>query len=364
MKNILFVMTDQQRADQTGYAGVYDTPNLDAIGRAARFDCCSGNPICSPARSSLLTGRYARQVGMVTMSGDLDYQIPTMPQALQKAGYTTYGVGKFHFLQTWPWGTERGEGWDFLENEVTMKRFGFDFIWETAGKQQIIQNYDHYCAYLDEKGLLDGYRDFILESGGANGDTANHNYDRTGPFPYDMSDYVDVVTGRIARQKLENHPADKPFYMFLSFCGPHKPYDPPREYLDRYNIERNDNFVLEEGQILTEDEKEAIYRERRAAKAMLKLIDDQVGLVLDVLDRRGMRENTLLVFASDHGDMLGDHCLIQKGVPWKQSVMVPLHMALPGAQAVGDTGALVEQTDVTATMLDYAGQDPVMALTR
>lgn len=355
-------MTDQQRADQTGAR--VDTPNLDALARQSSFSCVTVNPICTPARCALLTGRYPRQVGMVTMAGDLDYQIPTMPQALQKAGYTTYGIGKYHFMQTWPWGTGRGDGWDFLKNEANMRKFGFDFVWETAGKQQIIQNFDHYCAHLEEKGLLEGYRDFIMESGGGNGDTADHNYDKTLPFPYDEEDYVDSMTGRIAREKLEAHPADKPFYMFVSFCGPHKPYDPPKRYMDMYPIERIDDFVLEEGQTLSEEEKEAVYRERRASKAMLRLIDDQVGELLKVLRRREMIDDTLIVFTSDHGDMLGDHRLIQKGVPWRQSTMVPLAISLPGAEAVGNTGALVELTDVTATILDYAGLDPVGALSR
>lgn len=362
MKNILFIMTDQQRADQTGKN--VDTPNLDALAKRSSFSCVTVNPICTPARCALLTGRYPRQIGMVTMSGDLDYQIPTMPQALQKAGYTTYGIGKYHFMQTWPWGTGRGDGWDFLKNEESMHRFGFDYVWETAGKQQIIQNYDHYCAYLDEKGLYNGYLDFILESGGGNGDTADHNYDQCKPFPFAEEDYVDSLTGRIAREKLESHPADKPFYMFVSFCGPHKPYDPPKRYMDMYPIERIDNFILEEGQSLTEEEKEAVYRERRASKAMLKLIDDQVGGLLEVLLRRNMLENTLIIFTSDHGDMLGDHYLIQKGVPWRQATMVPLAISLPGAANIGATGVLVELTDITATILNYAGLDPVAALSR
>ena len=364
MKNILFIMTDQQRADQNGITGNFETPTIDALSAFARFDCCTVNPICTPARCALLTGRYPRQVGMVTMSGDLDYQIPTMPQALQRAGYITYGIGKFHFMQTWPWGTPRGAGWDFLKNEEAMHRFGFDFVWETAGKQQMLQNYDHYCAYLEQKGLLEKYRDFIIQSGGGNGDTADHNYDQALPFPFDEEDYVDCVTGRVAREQLQAHDASKPFYMFVSFCGPHKPYDPPKRYMDMFPVLRSDDFVLEPGQALTQEQKETIYRQRRASRAMLKLIDDQIASLLAVLEERGFSSDTLVVFTSDHGDMLGDHFLIQKGVPWKQSVMVPLAIRMPGAKPLGDTQALVELTDVTATILDYAELDAQQALSR
>ena len=86
--------------------------------------------------------------------------------------------------------------------------------------------------------------------------------------------------------------------MFVSFCGPHKPYDPPKRYMDLYPIERIDNFVLEEGQTLSEEEKEVVYREQHASKAMLKLIDDQVGKLLSVLRKRSMLDNMLIVFTS------------------------------------------------------------------
>ena len=100
-KNILLFMTDQQRYDQVGYGENNRgevTPNIDRIASHAHFTACqTGNPICTPARTSLITGRYSRQIGTLTMSGDLFPQIPTFMQALQKAGYTTYGIGKFHY---------------------------------------------------------------------------------------------------------------------------------------------------------------------------------------------------------------------------------------------------------------------------
>ena len=99
-KNIILFMTDQQRADQVGYASYHpgaETPNIDRIANHANFTCCqTTNPICTPARTSLITGRYSRQIGTLTMAGDLFPQIPTFMQALQKAGYRTYGIGKFH----------------------------------------------------------------------------------------------------------------------------------------------------------------------------------------------------------------------------------------------------------------------------
>lgn len=368
-KNILLLMTDQQRFDQVSYyngsGGAALTPNIDCIAAHAHFTSCqTTNPICTPARTSLITGRYSRQIGTLTMSGDLFPQIPTFMQALQGAGYKTYGIGKFHYMQTYPWSTPRGCGMDPVAGEADEKRFGYDFIWETAGKQQVVGNYCFYGDYLNKKGMLGAVRDFFVECGGVNGDTADHNYDKALPWPFAEEDYIDVVTGRVARRQLEAHPAERPFFMKVSFCGPHKPYDAPRRYLDMFPLERKDDFLLPDGQTLTEAEKEALYRQRRSAKAMIRLIDDQIGELLAVLERRDLLRETLILFVSDHGDMLGDHYMIQKGVPWRQAMNVPLAAWLPGAEAVGRRACPVELHDVAATILDYAGLDPQKALSR
>ena len=118
------------------------------------------------------------------------------------------------------------------------------------------------------------------------------------------------------------------------------------------------------GQIISYEDKESLYRQRRSAKAMIRLIDDQIGETLDVLRERGMLDDTLIVFTSDHGDMLGDHFMIQKGVPWKQSVGIPLAVRLPGAAPVGENTAPVEISDIAATVLDYAGLDAQQVLSR
>ena len=365
-KNILLIMTDQQRAEYVGYApgSAAETPNIDRIAKNGAYftRCCTTNPICTPARTSLITGRYPRQIGTLTMSGDLFPQIPTFMQALQKVGYRTCGIGKFHFTQTYPWATPRGCGMDLTAG--ASRQYGFDEVWETAGKQQVVGNDCDYGAYLRDKGLLEQVRDFYVECGGSNGDTPDHNYDRALPWPFAEEDYIDAVTGRKACEWLRAHPAGQPFYLLASFCGPHKPYDAPQRYLDMVPEEQDGGFLLPDGQVLADAEKDALYRQRRSAKAMLRLIDDQVGALLGTLEERGMLENTLVLFVSDHGDMLGDHYRIQKGVPWEQSVRVPLAAWLPGQAPVGEVASPVEISDIAATILEYAGLDAQQALSR
>lgn len=366
-KNILLFMTDQQRAEYTGYApdSVVQTPNIDYLAQGRWFsNCNTTNPICTPARTSLITGRYSRQIGTLTMAGDLFPQIPTFMQALRKAGYKTYGIGKFHYNQTYPWSTPRGCGMDPVAGESDEKRFGFDYIWETAGKQQVVGNYCFYGDYLAKKGLLTQVRDFFQKSGGINGDTPNHNYDQANPWPFDEEDYIDVVTARVACEQLRQQDKERPFYMMVSFCGPHKPYDAPQRYLDMIPMEEQDDFLLPDGQSITQEEKDTLYRQRRSAKAMVRLIDDQIGKVLNTLKEQNLLEDTLLLFVSDHGDMLGDHYRIQKGVPWRQALNVPLAIRLPGAASLGRCDAPVEISDLAATILDYAGLEPQAALSR
>jgi len=366
-KNILLIMTDQHRNDYVGYmpGGKAVTPNIDWIAGGCGFEACqSGNPLCVPARTSLATGRYARQVGMRAMSGDLFPQIPTFMSALQKNGYTTYAIGKLHYLQTWDWGAKRNQGINLYEKVEEMKKFGYDYIWETAGKQLLHANYCSYAHYLEEKGLLEKARDFVRDSGGPNGDTADRNYDTASAWPFAEEDYIDVVTGRKACEALEQHPSDKPFYMLASFCSPHKTYDAPQRYLDMFELEEKDDFILQNGQSIAEEDKMTIYRQRRNVKAMLKLVDDQIGNILNVLRSKDLLDKTMIIFTSDHGDGLGDHFMIQKGIPWKQVASVPLAIRMPGYADNKLIKDPVELTDVSATILDYAGLDPQSALSR
>ncbi len=366
-KNIILFMTDQHRSDYVGYMpdGKALTPNIDRIASHAHFTrCTTSNPICTPARTSLITGRYSRQIGTLTMSGDFFPQIPTFMQALQKEGYKTYGIGKYHYMHCGGFNAPRGGGFDHVAMLEDMKEFGYDFVWETAGKQTMVSNYCFYGEYLNRRGLLNKVRDFVEQSGGVNGDTPDHNYDKAQAWPFDEEDYIDVVTGRVAREQLALHPADKPFYMFVSFCGPHKTYDAPQRYLDMFPLEEEDDFVLPEGQTLTEEEKMTLYRQRRSYKAMIRLIDDQIGETLLLLEKRDMLKDTLVLFTSDHGDMQGDHYRIQKGVPWDQASNVPLAAWMPGAPRIGANAHPVQLIDVAATILDYAGLEPTAALSR
>jgi choline-sulfatase len=364
-KNILFLMTDQHREDYIGYdpASVLETPNLDRLaGSVGLTDCTTVNPISTPARTALLTGKYSHQIGTLSMSGDLSRQHPTYLRALQDAGYWTAAVGKLHWLQGWEWGTARGEGHDLVGMKKQMKEFGLDHLWESSGKQLAVKNYCDYCAHLEEKGLLEDYRDWI-ESCSHNAHVARPDEHTGEPWPFAEEDYVDVVTGDRMVEAIRNRPADRPFMLFGSFCCPHPPYDPPESYLEAVPPEEEDFWEPFEKE-WPPHIPDHLRRARRAYKAMINLVDRQVGRVLGMLEEEGILEDTVVLFTSDHGEQLGDLGHGGKQDPWPGSVSVPCAIRHPDHLEGRLVGSPVENTDLTATILDVAGLDPQEVLVR
>lgn len=362
--NIILLMTDQHRADHVGYApdSRIATPAIDRLAGSVGFlNAVTANPICTPARAALLTGKYSHQVGMLAMSGDLSLEHPTYPRALQQAGYWTAGVGKFHWLQNWPWGTRRGGGHNLVALRPRIREFGFDHVWEAAGKQLAVHNYCDYGAYLREKGLLEPYRDHVRAQGPNSMEPGVTRF-AGDPWPFDEEDYVDRVIGREIRHAIDARDRTRPFFLFGSFCGPHKPYDPPASCLDAIPPADDDPFVP--GAPLEPAVRARLLRLRRAYKGMIRAIDTEVGLILDKLERDGLLDSTVILFTADHGEMLGDRGRMSKMQPWRQSVVVPTAIRHPRHLRGARCTAPVELTDLTATILDIAGLDPRAALSK
>lgn len=362
--NILFLCTDQQRYDCVGYAreAKVPTPNIDRIAEGCAFTRCQTvNPICQPARTALLTGRYSHQIGTLAMAGDLDFRHRTYPQALQRAGYWTAGVGKFHYLQSWPFSNPRGCGVDLIGLREDMRGLGYDHVWETAGKQLAVKNYCDYGAHLERLGLLENYRDWV-QARGPNKPVPSESLDHDGvAWPFGEENHVDAVTGRKIREAIRDRAPDQPFFVFGSFCSPHKPFDPPPRFLDAEPYEEIDDFLPGDGE-LSEPDKKNLWRLRRAYKATIRLVDEEIGKILDLLEAENLLEDTLVVFTSDHGELMGDHYRVQKSEYWRESLEVPLAIRHPQHLEGARNHRPVELTDITATILDAAGLDPVEAL--
>lgn len=363
--NVLFLMTDQHRLDHVSLYGnsKVATPNIDRLGQSVAFrNCATVNPICTPARTALLTGKYTHQIGTLAMSGDLSRQHPTYLRAMQKAGYYTAAVGKLHWLQGWRWKTAMGLGHNLAGLNEETKKYGLDYVWEIAGKQLAVRNYCDYCKHLDGKGLLEKFRVFI-DKGGKNTRTA-HDQEFTGEaWPLPEEDYIDTICGEKIIEAIRKRPKDKPMMLFGSFSCPHPPFDPPQRYMDKVPYEKVDDFVVVDGdKPLTPAMKKTLYRLRQAYKASILLVDDMVGRIMDTLAAEGIADNTLICFTSDHGEFMGDRDMMHKQEPWWQCCHVPCLVRHPKHLRGEINDSPVEIIDVTATILEAAGLDPKKAL--
>jgi arylsulfatase A-like enzyme len=344
--NILLLSTDEHRFDCLGCYGnpVIRTPNLDRIAaEGVRFNRgYVQNPMCMPSRMAIMTGRYCAEHGCnINCTGIPEHeQAHTFMRHLQDAGYYTAGIGKMHMMPKWG-------------------PFGFTYLDLVEGKADAN---NQYTDYLKAKGLNDLQHQALGEK------LPFGTY--TNALP--VEDTIDAFIGRRATRWLETWQGEQPFFLWVSFCNPHFPFDPPVPYDTLYDPTEVPLPVWREGEMDTKPTQRQLQHERgydTLTEPQLRqivanyygnitLVDDRVGHILDVLDQRGWMDNTLIAFISDHGDHLGDHRLLLKsGVTFYDAcVRVPYLIRYPCTFPQGLVcDELVEAIDLPATLLDVAG---------
>lgn len=321
--NLLFLISDQQQAATVDPGGVCQTPHLDrlAAGGTQFTRCYTVNPTCSPTRASLFTGLLPHSHGMVDCThtveryrAELKRGLPFWSRALRAAGYRTAYYGKWH-----------------VERSERLERFGFD-EYEVARYNQLLGLVERDAGTLAQRRVVrhKGYRDFLLSGviDGSPDSTAEHRI---------YSDGIDFI------RRVVSSP-DRPWALVLSTEAPHDPYVALRAYYDRY-----DPKTLPRPASFDDDlaGRPGIYRRIQAVwrdldwkdfaqatacyYANVSLVDDQVGRILDILDALGQAENTLVVFTADHGDYMGAHRLLLKGIAaFEEAYRVPLILRGPG----------------------------------
>ena len=349
--NILWIVTDQQRFDSLGCYGstAVATPNLDRLAAGGtRFDkCYCTNPICTPSRASMLTGHHVARHGVLDLDGELADDHVLLGERLRRLGYHTGLVGKLH--------VQSGR----IERERRHPNDGFDvYDFYYGGGAMMDSPLNAYTPWLAAR------RPDVLERLRERGKDA-------GPIPAEV--HMTTWAAERTVHFIEHRPKDRPFFCLMSVFDPHNPYDDhPPEYEQRLGEipppipadddlptpilrERHGNYYADFDSLSAAD-LEAI---RRGYFASIALIDEQIGRVLDRLDDLGLADDTLVVFTSDHGDMLGDHGLLVKGaVPYEGNVHVPLIVRWPGrVEAGGVSGQVVQLNDLAAMSLNAAGGD-------
>ncbi len=357
--NIILITTDQQRYDALGADGnpQVRTPNMDSLaGRGALFErAYVQNPACIPSRACLQTGRYTHQHGVLYMEEAVD-DTPGLPpwevtfmERLQAAGYRTGATGKLHMMPHKGFHYERltnGKGYRWTQS--TGAPIGPGPLGPTYASWLEARHPGAYESIYEQRRRPEYWDNFTAV---------------TNVLP--LEEYVDYW---VADQSMEflGYPGPKPFFLWCGFCGPHAPIDPPEPYNRMYPFDqmplpkqRNDHPPRSPKGKPTAwwgDDVNKILRWRSYYSGLVTLIDDMIGKMMGVLDRRGLWDNTLVILTTDHGDMAGDYNMVEKGNFYEEVIHVPLIVVPPGSRgAHRRVTGLVEVTDVAPTILDYAG---------
>jgi len=363
--NILWLCTDQQRYDTLGVTGntFVRTPNLDRLAaEGVLFDrAYCQNPLCTPSRASFLTGRYPRTTRARQNGQGIPADEVLVTRLLADAGYLCGLAGKLHLSPCHP-----------SVCPVTERRIddGYaEFHWSHHPFPDWPGN--EYIHWLHERGVAFGRQPSELTP-----------YVQSGmPAEYHQTTWCASKAVEFIERAASG---GRPWLFSFNCFDPHPSFDPPRQFLERY-LPRLDDIPLPDyrpGELDDKPPHQKRNRERmrfavagtpipapqtdrdhrlvRAAYwAMVDLIDAQVGRMLEALDRTGQRDNTLVIFMSDHGEMLGDHGLYLKGgYFYEHAVHMPLIVAWQGRFRAGRRSrALVEFTDLAPTLLEAAGLD-------
>ena len=379
-KNILVILTDQLRKDTLGCYGnpVCRTPNLDRLAeRGMRFNRnYVANPICMPNRLSIFTGRNIRSHDLWT-NGLLVQECPTLPGHFAEHGYSTASIGKIHFT---PFGAagdhmESGDRWANRTGPIEWHGpyWGFQHVELTIGHTAPVA---HYGEWFFKNGGTHEMR----KRRPVSDDSKSYALDMP-PELHDSAFVADRATDFINRCAQ----SETPFFLVASFPDPHAPFNPPASVAAEYSQDEvamplggpedlrtrpphyEEHFrgawhrsgprspMHPEG--LTESET----RERIALTyAMVDLVDRNVGKILGSLAANGLEEDTVVVFTSDHGELLGDHGLWAKGPFFYEGLVnTPLLVSNPGAIEPGVSETLFSDIDIAPTLCDLAGV-PVM----
>ena len=351
--NLLFFLPDQHRFDWLGYNPDLPlrTPAIDRLAATGtRFDrafCTS--PLCAPSRASLASGRGYDRCGVQNNQHNYPLQQPTYYQALRDAGYRVAGVGKFDLHKDIS--DPASLDWH-LDGSRLLTEWGFTEGVDNEGKLDGSNSYrasggprGPYLAFLRERGLEKTY---VRE----HDESERHLSAYTTALPDDA--YCDNWLSEKGLRFLQSFPEHRPWHLVVNFVGPHSPMDVTESIRKRW-----EHVDLPPPHHSTHPDREALLRARRYYAAMIENIDRQVGRFIYLVAARGELENTVIVYASDHGEMLGDHGRWGKTVWYHPSVGVPLIVAGTGVVRGQQSSALVSLHDLAATFEDYAGASPM-----
>jgi arylsulfatase A-like enzyme len=404
--NILLITTDQQRADTLGVEGspLGATPRLDAFAReGTRYAAArTQNPLCQPARATILTGTYPSTHGVTCNGIDLPFDAADRSVAtlLGAAGYRTALIGKAHFATAFPFAptgrVESVEGSARVDPQWRGPYFGFDHaelmlfghnlrIADLMGRWNWIYGPPpfglHYAQYL----FRDGFDRGVARLEAMQPEAAGATWDITQTWRNALPEEDHPTTWTADRACEWLRTVDGPFFGWISFSDPHHPMDAPAPWCDRYDpvdvlevlpaihpdefdtkpsLHESLAHGVRQAQMEWANPGGANYTREQMAMltagyyGMVAQLDHAIGRVLDTLAERGLADDTLVIITTDHGEFLGEHQMIFKGPFGYDSLLhVPLLARGPGVVAGAVVADPVGTIDLAPTMLQAAGLD-------
>lgn len=363
--NVVLIYTDQQRFDSIHANGnkLAITPNLDSfINDGVNFEnYYVNNPVCMPSRMCMLTGKYSSQLGIGDNGIPLSKKEDTIANYLKQYDYQCSQIGKLHFLpHTNRCHTDPHPHYGFDSLIISDEPGCYDDAYIKWVESQAPEQVEKVRVGLPSEGKVYGQPMY-----------STHGRSPHQPYPFEGSDHLThsrFVSDEVC-QYIRNHKQnDQPFFVIAGFYAPHAPINPPQKYLDMYNIDDMPlpHRSLEDNQLMEtllgshwnhqlKDIDERKWREIYASYlALTTHVDDCIGHIFNEL--KDIEENTLIIFTSDHGEYLGDHGRVHKGMPGHDCIIhVPLIMKYKGKIQPGTCiNELCEAVDIVPTILDYA----------
>lgn len=360
--NVLYLMSDQHSRAVAGCYGheVCRTPNMDQLAASGVLfqNAFCASPLCGPSRVAWLTGTHPHTNGVITHNNSrhrsgrsyrvtINPQTPPLVESLRRAGYQTMGAGFMHADH-------------HVDADDPFRALGF----ETYGIR------------------ADTYRDFVgdevsrrYNSGGIISEMWEHRYRNVEgkPFPYDEELMFDSLIVRDCRQMLAERDPDRPFFLYAGFRAPHPPWAAPARFHDLYDPSRIGDvpnykvtFTDKPRRVIERINyyelwnlpEEMVRRSIAAYFGFVSYTDHCVGQLMDAIADAGIADDTIIVYSSDHGEMLYKNGICEKHTFFEDAVRIPLIMSFPGAIPRGvRSGALVSNIDVLPTILTMAGVD-------
>lgn len=358
--NIVLLMADQLRADCLGCYGnrAIHTPNLDRIAQdgVTFTGAYTSTPSCTPARSALLTGLSPWNHGMLGMTKMAARYPLEKPRAMAEAGYYSTVVGKNHFT---PIRNPHGYHQMLLDEHCT---YWFDKAEHDPALEASPEERCDYEAWFWSQ----------MPAGNPHATGLGWNDYRGKAFALPERLHPTTWTGDTAVNFLRTYSRSEPFFLKVSFIRPHSPYDPPARWMQKYEnasipapvagdwakryVPRSDSSNdIWHGEMPVGE----VRRSRQAYYGSVSHVDEQIGRIVEELDRRRWLDETLIVFLSDHGDMLGDHHLWRKTYAYEPSARIPMLMRWPKGMLSSHRGVIrrepVELRDILPTFLEAAG---------